>query len=88
MLNMYAARWCSHCKKTEEYLRKKNFEFNYIDIEIQPPETVAKIIEVNGGFDWVVPTLEYNGKWRPGKVFNEAELELDLINMGIGGVND
>ena len=42
-----------------------------------------KVVEVNGGDDWVVPTLEYNGKWRPGKVFNAAELEADLRAWGI-----
>jgi mycoredoxin len=85
MLNMYAARWCSHCRKTEEYLKKNKIEFNYIDIEIQPDEVVRKVIEINGGFDWVVPTLEFNGKWREGKVFNEAEIAIDLRNMGICG---
>lgn len=80
---MYAARWCHHCMKTETFLRKNNIEFNYIDIEIQPDEVVRKVIEVNGGFDWVVPTLEYKGIWREGKVFNENELILDLKNMGV-----
>ncbi len=84
MLNMYAARWCPHCRKTEEYFMKNNIEFNYIDIETQPDDVVHKVIEVNGGFDWVVPTLEYNGIWREGKVFNETELARDLMNMGIG----
>jgi mycoredoxin len=65
-----------------------NISYNYIDIEIQPDEVVRKVIEVNGGFDWVVPTLEYNGIWREGKVFNENELILDLKKMGIGGHSD
>lgn len=85
MLNMYAAKWCPHCRKTEEYLKKNNIEFNYIDIEIQPDEVLRKVIEVNGGFDWIVPTLENNGIWRKGKIFNESELARDLKNMGIGG---
>lgn len=88
MLNLYAARWCPHCMKTEEFFKKNNIKYNYIDIESQPDEVVRKVIEVNGGFDWVVPTLEYNGKWREGKVFNEAELARDLKNMGIGGHSD
>ena len=88
MLNLYAARWCPHCVKTEEFFKKNNIRYNYINIESQPDEVVRKVIEVNGGFDWVVPTLEYNGKWREGKVFNEAELARDLKNMGIGGHSD
>ncbi|RPH51075.1 MAG: glutaredoxin family protein [Desulfobacteraceae bacterium] len=88
MLNMYAARWCPHCRKTEEYLMKRKIEFNYIDIEVQQADIVSKVIKANGGFDWVVPTLEYNGIWREGKVFNETELARDLMNMGIGGHSD
>lgn len=38
---------------------------------------------MNGGDDWVVPTLEYNGKWRPGEVFNPEKLEKDLKNLGV-----
>ena len=51
--------------------------------EEQPEEVVRKVVEVNGGDDWVVPTLEYNGKWRPGKVFDAAELEADLRAWGV-----
>jgi len=42
-----------------------------------------EVVRVNGGEDWVVPTLEFNGKWRPGKVFNEMELDFDLRTMGV-----
>ncbi len=83
MLNVYAASWCPHCQKTIEYLEEKNIEIKYIDIETEPDEVVKKVIEVNGGDDWVVPTLEYEGKWRPGKVFNAEELERDLKKMGV-----
>lgn len=83
MLNVYAADWCPHCTKTVEYLKKNNIEFNYIDIESQPEPVVNEVIRVNGGDDWVVPTLEFNGKWRPGKVFNEMELGADLKVLGV-----
>lgn len=42
-----------------------------------------KIIEVNGGDDWVVPTLEYKEQWRKGKFFNEFELHFDLQKLGM-----
>lgn len=84
MLNLYAARWCPHCVKTEEFFKKNSISYNYIDIEVQSEDVVRKVIEVNGGFDWVVPTLEFKGVWRKGKVFNEGELIQDLKNMGIG----
>ncbi len=83
MLKVYAAMWCPHCVKTLEYLKRKNIEFTYLDIENQPDNIVQKVIDANGGDDWVIPTLEFNGKWREGKVFNETELERDLKTMGV-----
>lgn len=83
MLNVYAAKWCPHCTKTIEYLKTKQIEFKYIEIEEQPENIIQKIIEVNGGDDWVVPTLEFKGKWRIGKVFNEMELSFDLKQLGV-----
>jgi mycoredoxin len=64
MLNVYAAGWCPHCTRTIEYLKKNAIEFKYVEIEQQPQDVIKKIIQVNGGDDWVVPTLEFNGKWR------------------------
>ncbi len=83
MLKVYAAIWCPHCTKTVEYLKKNNIEFEYIEIEKQSETIINQIIEVNGGDDWVVPTLEFNGKWREGKIFNELELSSDLIKLGL-----
>jgi mycoredoxin len=83
MLKVYSAKWCPHCTQTVDYLKKQNIEFEYIDIEKQPEAIVQKVIEANGGDDWVVPTLEFNGKWREGKVFNKMELSADLKQMGV-----
>ena len=83
MLKVYAASWCPHCVKTVDYLKRNRIDFEYIDIEKQPKQVVDKIVEVNGGVDWVVPTLEFNGKWREGKVFNEHRLAADLKEMGV-----
>lgn len=83
MLNVYAATWCPHCEDTVQYLKEKSIEFNYIDIEKAPPDVVRKVVDVNGGDDWVVPTLEYKGQWREGKVFDEQELKKDLKKMGV-----
>jgi len=83
MLNIYAATWCPHCKKTADFLKENKIEFNYINIEKSPDDVVKKVIEVNGGDDWVVPTLEYNGIWRAGKVFNASELKEDLQKIGV-----
>lgn len=83
MLKIYSSKWCPHCTKTVEYLKNNQIEFEYIEIEEQPEKTIQKIIEVNGGDDWVVPTLEFNGKWRKGKVYNEMELHFDLVQLGV-----
>ena len=84
MLKVYAAGWCPHCVKTIEYLDQNNIEFEYIDIEKQTKDIVAKIVDVNGGVDWVVPTLGFNGQWRAGKAFNEKELAADLKKWQLG----
>ena len=42
-----------------------------------------KVVQVNGGDDWVIPTLEFNGKWRAGKAFDEKKLAADLQKMGV-----
>lgn len=83
MLKVYAVTWCPHCKKTVEFLNANHIAHRYLDMETQPEDIVQKVIEINGGDDWVVPTLEYNGRWRPGKVFDEAGLRNDLIEMGV-----
>lgn len=83
MLRVYAAKWCPHCTKTIDYLKKNEIEFEYIEIEDQPEDIIQKIIQVNGGDDWVVPTLEFNGKWREGKVYNEIELWGDIDRLGV-----
>lgn len=83
MLKVYGADWCPHCTKTNEYLKKNNIEFEYLKIESQPEAVVNEVIRVNGGDDWVIPTLEFNGRWRPGKVFNEIQLASDLKALGV-----
>ncbi len=83
MLNIYAASWCSHCRKAVRFLTDNDIPFNYIEIETQPDEVVRKVVAVNGGDDWVVPTLEFEGKWREGKVFDAEGLRADLNRLGV-----
>ena len=83
MLKVYGAKWCPHCVKTTAHLKKKNIEFEYIEIEEQPEQVIQKIIEVNGGQDWVVPTLEFKGKFREGKEYDSLLLDMDLRALGL-----
>ncbi|GAB6097849.1 hypothetical protein JCM14469_41030 [Desulfatiferula olefinivorans] len=83
MLTVYSAFWCPHCIRTERYLKENNIAFTSVNIETAPKEVVDKVVEVNGGVEWVVPTLEFNGKWRKGKVFDPVDLARDLRAMGV-----
>ncbi|WP_321493228.1 glutaredoxin family protein [uncultured Desulfobacter sp.] len=83
MLTVYGAAWCPHCTQTVSYLEEKNIKFKYVDIESAPDDVVHKVIEVNGGDDWVVPTLENDGKWRPGKKFSRRDIDSDLKDLGL-----
>ena len=85
MLNVYSAEWCPHCEDTVKFLNDNRIEFNCIDIETQPEHVVQKVIEVNGGVDWVVPTLEYQGRWREGKIFDADDLREDLRRLKVIG---
>lgn len=83
MLKVYYWSLCPHCRRTIEFLKKHNVPFVTLDIEKQSPDVIQKIVDVNGGDDWVVPTLEYNGKWRPGEVFNPEKLTSQLKNWSL-----
>jgi len=83
MLKVYLAVWCPHCRMTETFLRQNGIEYLAVDIEKASEDVVKQVVAVNGGEDWVVPTLEYRGKWRPGKEFDAAGLKSDLIEIGV-----
>ncbi len=83
MLKVYAAKWCPHCRQTVGHLTENQIKFEYIEIEEQSDDVIEKIVEVNGGDDWVVPTLEFNGKWREGKVYDKKGLDADLRQLGV-----
>jgi len=83
ILNVYAAAWCPHCRRTVAFLRDHGIPFAWHEIEEQPAAVVAKVVEVNGGEDWVVPTLECGGRWRPGKAFDPQTLPAELRELGM-----
>jgi len=83
MLKVYGWKICPHTIHAVEWLKSHRVPFEYLEVEEQPEAVVKKVIEVNGGDDWVVPTLEFNGKWRPGEVFNAEKFEQDLKKLGV-----
>ncbi len=82
-LQVYAWSRCPHCRAAIQWLKDHNIPFNYHEIEEQPKEVLDKVIEVNGGDDWVVPTLEYNGQWIPGEAFSSDRFEAHLKQLGV-----
>lgn len=83
MLTVYSAGWCYHCRKTIDYLEKHKIDFVVVDIETASQAVLEQVVQVNGGDDWVVPTLHFKGQWRPGKVFDRNGLSADLEKMGV-----
>ena len=83
VLQVYGWDQCPHTRHAVECLKEHNIPFDYHEIEEESRNVIEKVIDVNGGDDWVVPTLEYNGKWRPGEVFNPEKLEKDLKILGV-----
>lgn len=82
-LKVYYWDICPHCRATVDFLKEKGVPFDALDIERQPPDVVKRVVDANGGVDWVVPTLEYGGKWRAGRRFDAEELSRDLKNWGL-----
>ena len=83
MLKVYYWKVCPHCHKAIDFLNVHKIPFEALDIEKQPEDVVKKVVDVNGGDDWVVPTMEYNGRWRPWQAFDAARLEADLRAWGL-----
>lgn len=83
MLKVYSTNWCPHSKRMVRFLMDNHIDFVYHDIERQPEDIVKQVVDANGGRDWVVPTLEFEGKWRPGKTHNDNEIQADLKEMGV-----
>ncbi|MDY5583078.1 MAG: glutaredoxin family protein [Candidatus Merdousia sp.] len=82
-LKVYYWDICPHCRATLDFLKEKGVPFDALDIERQPPDVVKRVVDANGGVDWVVPTLEYGGKWRAGRRFDAGELSRDLKDWGL-----
>ncbi len=83
MLKVYATNWCPHCQAAVNYLKTRAIPFEFVDMDAVDPATEQKVVEVNGGDDWLVPTLENDGRWIPGEPFNEAHFAKLLKQIGV-----
>jgi len=82
-LKLYGWNVCPHCHAARTYLEEHKIPFRYLEIEEQPQAVIEQVIRVNGGDDWVVPTLEFNGQWIPGKAFHAEAFAADLRRLGV-----
>jgi mycoredoxin len=82
-LHIYMANWCPHCRAALKYLGESGIKFVQHDMDRISPEEEKKVIDANGGDDWVVPTLECEGKWIPGRAFRKERFEADLKTLGV-----
>ena len=83
MLKVYGWDVCPHTRDAVTWLKTHNIPFEYLEIEEQPQEVIQKVVDVNGGDDWVVPTLEFNGRWHPGERFDPVKFERVLKDLGV-----
>lgn len=82
MLHVYGMKECPHCRNAIKWLDDHKVPYVYLEVADQPEPIVKKLIEVNGGTDWVVPTFEFIGKWIPGEIFDPVKFEERLILIG------
>jgi glutaredoxin len=82
-LNVYVANWCPHCRAAIRFLDESGLEYVAHDMEKVSEEVEKLVVKANGGDDWVVPTLEYDGKWIEGKFFDETSFTKDLKKLGV-----
>ena len=83
MLKLYGWYASQDCLKLIEWLNSHNVPFEYYEMEDQPLQVGSLIGRVNGAQAWKVPTLEYDGRWRPAKAFDPEETRRDLIALGV-----
>ena len=58
-IKVYGADWCSDCVSTNNFLKSKGIEFEYIDITGNK-QAIAFVEQVNNGRR-VIPTLVIDG---------------------------
>jgi len=75
-IKVYSTPTCPYCRKTREYLKEKNIEFQDIDVS-ESRENAKEMIEKSGQMG--VPVIEINGKIIVG--FDKEVLEKELKNV-------
>ena len=83
MLKVYGWDVCPHTRDAVARHISHNDPSQYLEIEERPQEVIQNVVYVNFGDDWVVPTLEFNGRWHPGERFDPVKFERVLKDLGV-----
>ncbi len=59
-LKLYGADWCPDCRRAKTYLKEKNIDFEFIDVDLDEGAT-ALVEKINNG-KRIIPTIISNGK--------------------------
>lgn len=59
-IQMYGADWCPDCRRTKDFLKKNNIEFEYINVDLSPEASVL-VEHINNG-KRIIPTLVIDGQ--------------------------
>ena len=59
-ITLYGAQWCPDCRRTKEFLTKNKFEFNYINVDLDP-EASRLVEKINNG-KRIIPILNIDGE--------------------------
>ncbi len=54
-ITMYGAEWCADCKRSREWFKSNNIEYDYIDIDLVKG-AADKVAEINKGLK-SIPTI-------------------------------
>jgi len=60
IIEFYGADWCPDCQRAKAYLKEKNIDFNFIDVDLDK-EATSRVESINKG-KRIIPTLIVNGK--------------------------
>lgn len=78
-IKMYGHKYCVDCKIAQDFFKKNNIDYDYIDVE-KNSEKLEEMYNINGGKQIVPTILSSNGKilLEP----SNEELEREFFHKG------
>lgn len=59
-ITFYGAEWCPDCRRTKEFLTKKNIDFEYINVDVS--QEASSLVEGMNNGKRIIPTLVINSE--------------------------